>query len=601
MDNNINNVDEFNNVSPIEPVNQPVFVDVSTTSEEPAIMQPETLSLDNPNIQVVEGVRSAYSEPQKPVKPTDPVEIQKEKEANALRRQAEYDKIMQRVKQEQDRKLAEEQKIIQDREKLEQARKLKEEESKKQIEADRLKREQEMLEIEQAKKSGNATLVNNARKKEKQLSERQKIEYQAKADYLASQLKDSAQSSARLNTPIIFDYVAKNSKGVIEKSSVEALSRMDVYSFLQAEGYEIYEISANKSENGIRFDTYKMKVGKLVFYLSQLSAYLKSGIALADSVKILTNQSSNSNDKKAWKAVYYDLSMGDNLSQALEKRKNTFPKLLINMVRTAEMTGNLIETLDDMVEYYSESESVKKEMKSALMYPMVISIFAIAVTIFMLVYIVPQFQNMYSDMGAELPGITKFIISMSKFLGDYLIWIILGIIAFVIIFIILFKNVSSFKKTMQSIVMKVPVFGNIIIYSEVSVFAKTFSNLINHSVFITDSIDILGKITNNEVYKGLIYNAAQNLIKGESLSAAFEDHWAFPDIAYQMLITGEKTGRLGIMLEKVAAYFQEQHRNMINAMKSLIEPILIVFLALIVGGILLSVILPMFNMYSQIS
>lgn len=601
MDNNINNLDEFNNVSPIEPVNQPVFVDVSTTSEEPAIMQPETLSLDNPNIQVVEGVRSAYSEPQKPVKTTDPVEIQKEKEANALRRQAEYDKIMQRVKQEQDRKLAEEQKIIQDREKLEQARKLKEEESKKQIEADRLKREQEMLEIEQAKASGNAALVNNAKKKEKQLSERQKIEYQAKADYLASQLKDSAQSSARLNTPIIFDYVAKNSKGVIEKSSVEALSRMDVYSFLQAEGYEIYEIAANKSENGIRFDTYKMKIGKLVFYLSQLSAYLKSGIALADSVKILTNQSSNSNDKKAWKAVYYDLSMGDNLSQALEKRKNTFPKLLINMVKTAEMTGNLIETLDDMVEYYSESESVKKEMKSALMYPMVISIFAIAVTIFMLVYIVPQFQKMYDDMGAELPGITKFIISMSKFLGDYLIWIILGIIAFVIIFIILFKNVSSFKKTIQSIVMKVPVFGNIIIYSEVSVFAKTFSNLINHSVFITDSIDILGKITNNEVYKGLIYNAAQNLIKGESLSAAFEDHWAFPDIAYQMLITGEKTGRLGIMLEKVAAYFQEQHRNMINAMKSLIEPVLIVFLALIVGGILLSVILPMFSAYSQIS
>jgi type IV pilus assembly protein PilC len=218
----------------------------------------------------------------------------------------------------------------------------------------------------------------------------------------------------------------------------------------------------------------------------------------------------------------------------------------------------------------------------------------------MLVYIVPKFESMYADLGSELPGITKFIISMSTFLGNYLVWFLLGIVVFIILFIVLFKNVQSFRKVIQTLVMKVPVFGNMIIYSEVSVFAKTFSNLINHSVFITDSIDILSKITNNEVYKGLIYNAAQNLIKGESLSAAFEDHWAFPDIAYQMLITGEKTGRLGIMLEKVAAYFQEQHRNMINAMKSLIEPILIVFLALIVGGILLSVILPMFDMYSQI-
>ena len=600
MDNNFNNQNVLNTVNPIDPVGQSSFVDVSTEQTQAAPVS-EVLSLDNQNIKVVEGVRSAYSEPKIPEKPTDPVEIQRVKEANALRRQSEYDKIMQRVKQEQDRKLAEEQKIIQEREKLELSRKAKEEESKRQMEADRLKREQEMLQIEQAKASGNAAMISSAKKKEKQLTERQRLEYQAKADYLANQLKDTSQTAARLNTPIIFDYVAKNSKGEIEKSSVEALSRMDVYSFLQAEGYEVYEIAANKQENGIRFDTYKMKISKLVFYLSQLSAYLKSGIALADSVKILTNQSSSANDKKAWKAVYYDLSMGDNLSQALEKRKNTFPKLLINMVKTAEMTGNLVETLDDMVEYYSESESVKKEMKSALMYPLVITVFAIAVTIFMLVYIVPQFESMYADMGSELPGITKFIIKMSDFLGNYLVWILLGIVAFVVLFIILFKNVQPFRKMMQTVVMKLPVFGNIIIYSEVNVFAKTFSNLINHSVFITDSIDILGKITNNEVYKGLIYNAAQNLIKGESLSSAFEDQWAFPDIAYQMLITGEKTGRLGIMLEKVAAYFQEQHRNMINAMKSLIEPILIVFLAVIVGGILLSVILPMFNMYSQIS
>ena len=131
-------------------------------------------------------------------------------------------------------------------------------------------------------------------------------------------------------------------------------------------------------------------------------------------------------------------------------------------------------------------------------------------------------------------------------------------------------------------------------------FTKTFASLINYDVFITDSMEILGKITENEIYKMLIKDAVVNLSNGNGVSVAFKDHWAFPTIAYQMLITGEKTGRLGTMMEKVSEYFQEQHRNIINQMKSLIEPILIVFLAVVVGGILISVIIPMYGMYSEI-
>ena len=148
--------------------------------------------------------------------------------------------------------------------------------------------------------------------------------------------------------------------------------------------------------------------------------------------------------------------------------------------------------------------------------------------------------------------------------------------------------------------MKFPLFGKMIIYKEMMIFTKTFANLINHNVFITDSMDVLSKITENEVYKKLIYDTAKNLTKGDTISKAFKDHWAFPNIAYQMLLTGEKTGRLGPMMERVSKYYQEQHRNIINQMKSLIEPILIVSLALIVGGILLAVIIPMYGMYDAL-
>ena len=161
----------------------------------------------------------------------------------------------------------------------------------------------------------------------------------------------------------------------------------------------------------------------------------------------------------------------------------------------------------------------------------------------------------------------------------------------------MFKNIKAFRKTMQEFMMHLPVFGKIIIYNEVTIFTKTFANLINHNVFITDSIDVLSKITDNEIYKKLIFDTAKNLTKGDTISKAFKDHWAFPNIAYQMLLTGEKTGRLGPMMEKVSEYFQEQHRNIINQMKTLIEPVLIVTLAVIVGGILLAVIIPMYSMY----
>ena len=415
------------------------------------------------------------------------------------------------------------------------------------------------------------------------------------------QFKTDKNDQSRFDKPLLFNYIAKNKNGEIEKGSIEALSRVDVHSFLLAEGYEVYDITAAKQSNFEFLSlNHELKKNKLIFYLSQLSAYLKSGISLASAVKILSEQAKKRKEKNIWKAVYYDLSMGDELSKALEKRKKVFPKLLINMIKTAEMTGNLPETLDDMVNYYTESETTRKQMKSAMTYPIIVTIFAIIVVTFILIWVVPQFVDIYNDLGSEIPTITKIVINISDFLKNYLIYVLLGIIVLTLIYSFLYKNIKQFRKAMQEFFMHLPVIGNIIIYNEVTIFTKTFANLINHNVFITDSIDVLSKITDNEVYKKLIYDTAKNLTKGEAISKAFKDHWAFPNIAYQMLITGEKTGRLGPMMERVSAYYEEQHRNIITQMKALIEPVLIVTLAVIVGGILLAVIIPMYGMYEAL-
>ena len=543
-------------------------------------------------------VRSAYETPKKPEVETNPVILAQMKQVEALKKQKEYNELVAKIREEERKKVAEQEQIRIQNEKIAKAR-LEKEQAMEKKDQEALAKQEAI--IAEKRKKGEATSLSERIKLARSKSDntpKKLLEYEAKKQVLTEQLKSNTEA-ARFETPMVFNYLARNSKGELEKSSIEANSRVDVYSFLIAEGYDVYEIHAAKPKS-INIGAFKFSKSKLVFYLSQLSAYLKSGIALADAVKLLEQQCKNVNEKKALRAVYYDLSNGDVLSVAMDKRGEAFPKLLINMIKTAEMTGNLTETLDDMVEYYSESEQTKKQMKSAMTYPIVVTVFAAIVITFILMWVVPQFVSIYEDLGSDLPGITKVVIAISDFLKNYLLFLLIGIIILCLVFIYLYKNVVGFRRKVQEFTMKLPIFGNIIIYNEVTIFTKTFANLVNHNVFITDSMSVLSKITNNEVYKKLIRDTAKNLTKGEPISKAFKDQWAFPLIAYQMLITGEKTGRLGPMLEKVSEYYQEQHRNIINQMKSLIEPALIVFLAVVVGGILLSVIIPMYGMYDAL-
>ena len=296
----------------------------------------------------------------------------------------------------------------------------------------------------------------------------------------------------------------------------------------------------------------------------------------------------------------YALLQGDALSTAMEKQGNVFPQLLINMVRSAEMTGDLPTILDDMADYYESIEQTKKAMRSAMTYPLLVLILAIAVLAFMLLELVPQFVTLYENNGATLPKITLTVIAASNFMVNNYVSILLVSIFIIVAFIICYKKVPTFRRVVQLVVMKLPGFGNIIIYNEVYNFTKTFSSLINHGVFITDSMEILSKITNNEIYKEIIAKTLSNLAKGETISKSFKGEWAFPTVAYHMLVTGENTGQLGLMMEKVSDHYQQLHKSMVDQLKSLIEPIMILMVAFIVGIILLSIITPMFDIYNQI-
>ena len=410
------------------------------------------------------------------------------------------------------------------------------------------------------------------------------------------------EDAIRSTEKIMYKYVAKNKEtGKIETGEFAAFSKLDVHSFLIAEGYDVYEITPQKNlHKTITLFSPKFNSNELDFFLTQLSTFLKSGITLIESVKILSKQCKKSSQKNIYKSIIYELSMGENFSEALAKQGNIFPRLLINMVKTSELTGDLPETLDDMADYYREIEKTRKQMISALTYPAVVLVFAIGILIFIMVSVIPEFVSIYGDLNSDLPGITVAVIGLSNFLQSNYMFLIIGFILFVFIFAVLFKTIKVFKTVIQTLLMNLPIFGKIIIYNEVTMFTKTFASLLNHNVYITDSMEVLSKVTNNEVYKMLIFDTIANLAKGEAISNSFKNHWAFPTIAYEMILTGEKTGQLGNMMDKVANYYQEQHKNAVNQIKAFIEPVMIVILAAIVGVVLLSVVLPMFDMYDSI-
>ena len=408
----------------------------------------------------------------------------------------------------------------------------------------------------------------------------------------------SEDTHEELYDKISFKYKAKKSDGKIINGTFDAYNIDQAKRYLANNELEVIEIAPRK-----KFDIditigNPLSMDDLAFALTQLSTYIRAGMTLVNSVRILAKQADKPAKRKIYDMIVYDLLSGDDFSKALSKQPKIFPKLLINMSKSAELTGDLPNVLDEMAEYYTSITKTRKEIKSAMTYPMIVMIFAIVVVAFVLIWIVPQYTSMFQGFGADLPQITLITISISNFLRDNLIGIIIVLIIVLFLYIYLFRNVRSFRKIMQNIYLHIPVLKNIIMYSEVSMFSRTFASLINHGVYITDSMDVLMNVSENEVYRSIIIETVKNLNAGGKISEAFKDHWAIPVVAYEMIVTGENTGELGTMLEKVADYYESLHKNAVSSIKSLIEPILIIFLAGSVGLIILAVILPMFDMYS---
>ncbi len=446
-----------------------------------------------------------------------------------------------------------------------------------------------------------------AQKNEKnrlKMSRRQSAKLMAEKQALQDAL--TSGNIQRTNKPVAFRYKAIDPTGKMVSGTFTGSSKLDVNAFLVNEGYDVYSIKTSGLINFLygqsSFGVKKMSNKDLIFWLTQLHTYVKAGIPLTDAVKILSNQMGKSGSRKRiFEKIIYELTMGSSFSSALEKQGEIFPNLLINMLRAAEATGELEETLKDMADYYSETESTRKQMVSAMTYPAIITVFATAVISFIMLYVIPQFTKVYEQAGVEINGLTASIISVSDYLKTNFSTILFIVVVIALLIFIAYKKIKFFRRNLQILLMHIPIFGKIIIYNEMTLFTKTFASLLKNNVLITESVEILSKVTNNEIYKEIMYSTISNIARGEKISESFKDHWAIPDIAYYMIVTGESTGELATMMDNVSVYYQEQHRSLVSNLKAFIEPIMIVSLALVVGVIIMAVIIPMFDLYSEIS
>jgi len=322
---------------------------------------------------------------------------------------------------------------------------------------------------------------------------------------------------------------------------------------------------------------------------------IDAGLAMVQSLQALAEQTSNKVMRDVIKDVCSRVESGDNFSAALLKHPKVFNKLYVCMVDAGEKGGLLAEILARLATFLENTARLRKKVKSAMMYPTVVTFVAIAITIFLLVKVVPVFGEIFSGFGAKLPAPTQFLIDLSEFLKSNLIYMILGG-GLVIYGWLSYIKTKPGREFWDRTRIKLPIFGQIAHKICLARFTRTLASLVRSGVPILEVLQIVSNTCGNVIMEKAIKTAAADIEKGEGISSALSKHPIFPTMIIRMMTAGEQTGKLDAMLERVADFLDEEIETTLSGLTSLIEPLLIVFLGVVVGGIVICMFLPIFKM-----
>jgi type IV pilus assembly protein PilC len=381
--------------------------------------------------------------------------------------------------------------------------------------------------------------------------------------------------------------VAGNRREAIEKLRDEGVRVID-----------IREIPATALQKDITLGN-PVKRDQFIMFLRQFSTLMRAGVTIVDSVKILSQQSESKALRKTLVEIDEELRKGNSLSNSLAKYPKIFEPLTINLIKAGELSGNIDESLDRLATHYDKAYQTRQKVISAMSYPAVVGVIAIGVVIFLLASIVPMFADMFAGFGGELPLITQFVMAASDFVKVY--WYILVLVALIFAGVLwVMRRNEKGKFILDTFLLRMPIFGKIFKKSALARLTRTLSSLFSSSVPILQAMTMTEKVVGNAVMSKVIIASRDSLERGGSLTEPMKKHWAFPPLIPHMISIGEQTGSLDHMLSKVAEFYEKEVEAETDRLKALIEPLMIVVLATLVGTIILAIMMPMFEMFQNV-
>jgi type IV pilus assembly protein PilC len=396
----------------------------------------------------------------------------------------------------------------------------------------------------------------------------------------------------------LFQYKAKDKMGNEIRGSIDAPNERAAIDTLRQKNIFVVTISQTGEKRVVKRGK-KVKRGEVVTFARQLSTMVGAGLPILEALTILNNQSENEGMKTVLNSVIAKVESGFSLSDAFNLHIKVFGNLFVNMINAGESSGKLPIILNRVAGYLEASDNLQKKVKSAMMYPVIVTSACIGITLFLIMSVIPVFAKMYTDFGGALPGPTKFLIMLSDLLRHWFILIV--IVAGVLFF--LFKKWSqkeSGRMILDTAKLNVPIFGILVKKIVISRFAKTLSVLITSGIPILQSLDIVKGVVGNKLVEAALDKTSKAVREGENIAVPLGMAPVFPMMVVKMIEVGEKTGNLEEMLDKLAEYYENEVNTMIAGLTSLIEPLLILFLGVVIGGIMICMFLPIFKLSSVI-
>jgi type IV pilus assembly protein PilC len=395
--------------------------------------------------------------------------------------------------------------------------------------------------------------------------------------------------------------VKKNDGSLIRKYRVKAADEFSLITQVKSNKLFLvdYKQKAERGQSLLGGARITLSTKDIAILCRQLSSMLTSGVTLVKALNILYLQMEKKNIKECIKRLYESVQKGDQFSEGIRKQTGVFPEIMISMVEAGEASGKLDQVVTKLAEQFEKDVKLKAKMKSAMTYPIILMVMAIGVVLILVTQVLPIFIGMFADSSLELPVPTKILIAFSDILRGYWYLIIFGIAALVLVIKIYTASEKGIKKW-HAVQLKLPVVRDLVVKVSAVRFTRTLSTLLSSGMSLLQALEIVNKVVGNRVITEGLNTTKEDIRKGMNLSQSLRRVSALPPMVYSMVGIGEESGTIEEMLEKCAEYYDDEVENAIQKMVTLMEPVMIVFMGVVVGFIIISMIMPIFDIYGSI-